>query len=78
MCLWKVTVVSLSTAQSGAQVSDGGSDASVAALAVLFALALLVIIALIVAVVVLVVMLKRKQTFSKGTLHLYKLYHLYI
>ena len=57
---------SLSIAQSGAQTSSGGSDASVAALAVLFALALLVIIALIVAVVVLVVMLKRKQTFSKG------------
>ena len=58
--------LSLSTAQSGAQTSSGGSDASVAALAVLFALALLVIIVLIVAVVVLVVMLKRKQTFSKG------------
>ena len=62
-------VLSLSTAQSGAQTSGGGSDASVAALAVLFALALLVIIALIVAVVVLVVMLKRKETFSKGTLN---------
>ena len=61
-----MTVFSLSTAQSGAQTSSGGSDASVAALAVLFALALLVIIALIVAVVVLVVMLKRKQTLSKG------------
>ena len=62
-------MLSLSTAQSGVQISCGGSDASVAALAVLFALALLVIIALIVAVVVLVVMLKRKQTLSKGTLN---------
>ena len=69
MCLWKVTMVSLSTAQLGAQMSSVGSDASVAALAVLFALAMLVIIALIVAVVVLVVMLKRKQAFSKGALN---------
>ena len=66
---WKVTVFSLSAAESGAQTSSGRSDASVAALAVLFALALLVIIALIVAVVVLVVMLKRKQTLSKGMLN---------
>ena len=69
MCLWKVTMVSLSTAQLGAQMSSVGSDASVAALAVLFALAMLVIIALIVAVVVLVVMLKRKQAFSKDALN---------
>ena len=69
MCLWKVTVFSLSTAQLGAQTSSVGSDVYVATLAVLFALALLVIIALIVAVVVLVVMLKRKQTYSKGALN---------
>ena len=68
MCLWKVTMFSLSTAHSGAQTSSGGSDASVAALAVLSVLALLVIIVLTVAVVVLVVMLKRKQTLSKGML----------
>ena len=56
---------SFSAGQSGALSSNGGSDVSVAALAVLFVLTLCVNIALIVAVVVLVVMLKRKQTFSK-------------
>ena len=70
-------MVSLSTAQLGAQTSSVGSDGYVATLAVLFALALLVITALIVAVVVLVVMMKRKQTYSKGHAqlnadHLYK------
>ena len=69
MCLWKVTVFSLSTAQLGAQTSSVGFDVYVVALAVLFALALLVITALIVAVVVLVVMLKRKQAFSKDALN---------